>query len=854
MSAPDSVRDLVERFERNLSEYRSQSYNETETRREFIDPLFKALGWDIDNSRGYADAYKDVIHEDAIVIKGRTKAPDYAFCIGGTRKFYLEAKKPSVSLESDPDPARQVRRYAWTAKHPLCILTDFEELAVYDGRVKPNANDTARTARILYFTYKDYLTRWDEIAAIFSREAVLKGAFDKYGESSRGKRGTTEVDDEFLKEIELWRENLAVCIARRNKELSSRELNTAVQLIVDRLVFLRIAEDRGMEPYGQLKTLASGGAGVYQRLLRVFAQGYQKYNSGLFHFSDEKGQSSSPDKLTPALDVDDRTLKDIFRRLYYPDSPYEFSVLPAEILGQVYERFLGNVIRLTAGHQAKVEQKEEVRKAGGVYYTPTYIVDYIVKETLGRLLDGKTPAEAAELRILDPACGSGSFLLGAYQHLLNWHRDYYVNSGSKAHRKYIYQAASGEWRLVTEEKKRILLNNIYGVDIDQQAVEVTKLSLLLKVLEGENEQTLKKQFELFKKRALPDLGGNIKCGNSLIGSDFYAGQQLGFLDEEEQYRINAFDWQKEFAPIMKRGGFDAVIGNPPYVRQELLGNFKDYFKTGYKSYHGVADLYVYFIERGYGLLKEGGKFGYIVANKWMRANYGQALRRWLKTVNVEAVVDFGDLPVFGPRVTTYPCLLFLSSTPPDETFEVTQADTLAETCLEEYVQANHHTVRQTALDDSGWSLSDEASQALLEKLKGSGVPLGDYVQGKIYYGIKTGLNEAFVIDAATRAALIAEDPKSAELIKPFLVGRDIKRYQTPKSERYLIFTRRGVQIKDYPAIEKHLLRYKKQLTPKPKNWKGEKWEGRKPGAYEWYEIQDTIDYYQEFEKAKILWP
>ena len=296
-----------------------------------------------------------------------------------------------------------------------------------------------------------------------------------------------------------------------------------------------------------------------------------------FYFRPEKGRSTDLDDLTPDLNLDDKVLKDILKSLYYPDSPYEFSVLPSDILGQVYERFLGKVIRLTAGHRAVIELKPEVRKAGGVYYTPTYIVDYIVKETVGKLVEGKKPGPrggVSKLRILDPACGSGSFLLGAYQFLLDWHRDEYVKDDpekwAKGKTPCLFLKSGDDWRLTTDERKRILLNNIYGVDKDDQAVEVTKLSLLLKVLEGEDDETIQKQFLLFQKRALPDLGDNIKCGNSLIDSDFYDGQQGNLFDEEEVYRINAFDWDKEFPDIMKNGGFDAVIGNPPYVDIKAL--------------------------------------------------------------------------------------------------------------------------------------------------------------------------------------------------------------------------------------------------------------------------------------------
>ncbi|WP_424443137.1 TaqI-like C-terminal specificity domain-containing protein, partial [Methanothrix sp.] len=265
-----------------------------------------------------------------------------------------------------------------------------------------------------------------------------------------------------------------------------------------------------------------------------------------------------------------------------------------------------------------------------------------------------------------------------------------------------------------------------------------------------------------------------------------------------------------------------------------------------------ADLYAYFMERGVSLLKDEGIFSYIVANKWMRANYGLPLRRWLKEQCIEAIIDFGDLPVFL-GATTYPCIIRIVRRPPQASFQATQVKRLGFNDLGEYVNENSYKVNQLTLDDSGWSLADEATQALLDKLKGKGVPLGEYVGGKIYRGILTGLNEAFVIDAQTRERLIAEDPKSAELIKPFLAGRDIKRYRQPIGDKYLIFTRHGISIDDYPAIKKYLSQFKQRLQPRPKDWKGGAWSGRKPGAYKWYEIQDKINYYEEFEKEKIVY-
>jgi type I restriction-modification system DNA methylase subunit/predicted type IV restriction endonuclease len=635
--ARSQVQDLVQRFARNLDAYTRPDYKEERVRVEFIDPFFEALGWDVRNVQGYAEPYKDVVHEDAIKISGATKAPDYCFRVGGTRKFFLEAKKPSVPVKGEVGPAYQLRRYAWSAKLPLSILTDFEEFAVYDCRQRPKPGDKASVGRVMYLTYEQYLHRLDEIYSIFARESVYKGSFDRYVEDTRAKRGTGEVDVEFLKEIEGWRDELARNIALRNPQLSVYELNFGVQRTIDRIIFLRMCEDRGIEGYARLRSLTSGPH-IYQSMGELYQQADEKYNSDLFDFKE--------DQLTRSMEIDDRTLKPILSGLYYPDSPYEFSVLPPEILGQVYEQFLGKVIRLTPGHRAKVEEKPEVKKAGGVYYTPAYIVEYIVEQTVGRLIEGKTPQQISKLRILDPACGSGSFLLGAYQRLLDYHRQWYEEHDpqelAKAKRPPIYQGRGGEWRLTTGEKKCILLNNIYGVDIDRQAVEVTKLSLLLRVLEGENEETLTQQFTIWRERALPDLGENVKCGNSLIGPDYFEGRLM--RDEEELRRVNPFDWEREFPEIMEAGGFDGVIGNPPYVFGEYLdAQAKSYLKDHYDCAIGQYDTYWLFAERGTSLTSRTGSFSMIVPDALLARDEAAVVRRLLLSNGLASLYHCGQV-------------------------------------------------------------------------------------------------------------------------------------------------------------------------------------------------------------------
>ncbi|MCX5826177.1 MAG: Eco57I restriction-modification methylase domain-containing protein [Deltaproteobacteria bacterium] len=807
-----------------------------------------------------------MIHEDAIRIGGAVKAPDYCFRIGGTRKFFVEAKKPAVRIAEEAAPAYQLRRYAWSAGLPLSILTNFEEFAVYDCRIKPDQNDRPATARILFFSFRDYAARWEEIAAVFTKEAVLRGAFDRYAESTRLKKGTAGVDEAFLREIESWRDLLARTIALRNPALSQRELNTAVTLTINRIIFLRICEDRGIEPYGQLQGLLNGN-GVYKRLIEIFQRADDRYNSGLFHFRQEQGRTAPPDRLTLDLAIDDKALKEIFQGLYYPDSPYEFSVLPADILGRVYEQFLGKIIRLTAGHQAKVEDKPEVKKAGGVFYTPKYIVDFIVEGTVGRLLEGRTIAQADRLRILDPACGSGSFLIQTYQRLLDGYRDRYVEGGpekrTKGRRPVLYQAAGGEWRLTTAERKRVLLNNIYGVDIDPQAVEVTKLSLLLKVLEGESGETLTNQIKLFQERALPDLSANIRCGNSLIGPDFYDGAQLNLLGDEDQYRINCFDWEKEFPEVFKmsvpfpstgegsgggepRGGFDAVIGNPPYIRIQTMKEWAplevEFYKTAFAAAgKGNYDIYVVFVEKGLSLLNAKGRLGFILPHKFFNAQYGEALRGLLaEGKHLAGVVHFGDAQVFA-GATTYTCLLFLEKAGADAC-RVTKVDDLD--AWQKTGQGTEGAIPAANITAAEWNFTVGRGANLFEKLRRMPVKLGDVAD--IFVGLQTDADDVYILEQLEKKderVLCSSKATGKEHwfedahLKPFLKGSlNIRRYCLTDVSKRLIFPyelKAGKSIlldskeyaKRWPLTWAYLQENRVRLSSRNKGQMGRDWYG-----------------------------
>ena len=648
--AYNGIKELVEKFKSNYEQFTKDDYNETLTRQDFINPFFELLGWDISNKAGYSQVYREVIHEDKVRVGKETKAPDYSFRIGGNRVFFVEAKKPSRNLKDNSEAAYQIRRYIWSGGLPISILTDFEEMAIYDRSKKPSPNDKASASRIEYIHYEDYLNRFDFLYDTFSKEAVLRGSLEKYSADTKTKKGTEELDDDFTKLLNDLRVKLASNISKLNSGLSVRDLNFAVQSIIDRILFLRVAEDRGVENYGALRNACSEN-NYYKNIVEIFKKADGQYNSGLFDFSR--------DKITQNIEVDNKVIKEIINELYYPKCPYEFSVISVAIIGNAYEQFLGKTITIGNNHKVKLEDKPEVKKAGGVYYTPEYIVDYIVKNTVGEKIKNKKPEEIAKIKIVDPACGSGSFLLGAYKYLLDYHIEYYAKYGNKKFKGSKEDVIDENGNLLLRVKKQILINNIFGVDIDSNAVEVAKLSLLLKCMEGETPASIMNEQSLWSERALPSLDNNIKCGNSLIGSDFYHSQDMLNIDAETQYKINCFDWESEFKEIFSNGGFDIVIGNPPYVGIHKLDKIQlDYFKNKYSVYKGQTNLYSIFIEKSiYYLAKSDAKISFIVP-RYLKFNIdSEEVRKLFLKYNIEQLVEVGK----AFKKVNIECIIFIIS-------------------------------------------------------------------------------------------------------------------------------------------------------------------------------------------------
>jgi adenine-specific DNA-methyltransferase len=643
--------------------------------------------------------------------------------------------------------------------------------------------------------------------------------------------------------MDAWRHGLARSIAADNAQLSVRDLNFAVQQTLDRIVFLRICEDRGIERYGRLRDLGTN-ANIYEKLLQIFRESDAKYNSGLFHFRDERGQRSDPDTITPGIAIEDAPLKKVIAALYYPESPYEFSVLPVEILGQVYERFLGKVISLTEGHRARVEEKPEVRKAGGVYYTPIFIVDYMMRVTLGRLLRNRTPSEALDIRLLDPACGSGSFLIGAYQYLLDWHQAWYEKHDparyARGRNPAVYRGRAGTWKLTTRAKREILLRNIFGVDIDPQAVEVTKLSLLLKLLEGETNENL----ALFPDRVLPDLSSNIKCGNSLIGPDYYTVQPEPVTDEE-RWRVRPFDWGAAFPSILGRGatgGFDLVIGNPPYVKEYTYSQpFRDLRGTGLERYYeGKMDIWQIFAALSIDLLRNGGFHSFIATNNWVTSEGASILRdKVMAETKMESFFDFGSRMVFrdasqqtmiyvlrktqrGHRGAVSYARVTSAHMPEDDLSRVLAGDS------DPRVHQFKAQVERTAgvlsfVDDRTSRILDKIARAGRRRLGedeiGTGIDVHqDFVTKKHIEvlrnpDISVGDGIFVVSDVERRHMQLSR--KEREILKPYYTSAELDRYAgTAENRWWVIYTdpTAVAQMDEFPNLRAHFDRYERIIT------------------------------------------
>jgi len=651
-----------------------ENLDEANARQRFINPFFAALGWELENADQPLHAAEVVVEWQADTA-GRQKKVDYLFRIGGMDKFVCEAKRPSEDL-SNPKCRFQAQNYTYRRSVYLGLLTNFDCLHVYVVGAQPDRDRPLEPVRV--YQCSEYESRAAELWELLARDNVANGSLDRFiaglpklaaGKNRQGwmpKPGRTRaVDDDFLDFLDKARASFAKRLVDSNPRFpwGDTGLNEAVQRILDRILFVRVCEDRDIDTFRPLHRLIedwqAGGnqpGELWASLLELFRRIGPQFNGGLF------GKPGEPPHFSDSLKLDDAHLAGFIEELSREDSTYNFNDIRVEIIGSVYERFLTKVIHVTEGGAVAVKLKPEVRKSLGAVYTPRYIVNYIVEQTVGKLLAGKSPRQVADLKIIDIACGSGAFLLRTFERICEHYVEWYSAHPKEQSSRVCYRDDQKRLRLTAGLKRQIMLQNIYGVDIDPQAVEVSQLSLYLKILEGETRHSLNAQRELFPQETLlPDLSRNIVCGNSLIGHDITQGQL--FASEEEK-KLNPMDFEDAFSHILGREsaasvvredqepyaiartftreggrrfypsppaetrGFDAIIGNPPYGA-ELTPLSQDYLRAKFKCATKDLDTYALFMEQAVRLTKPGGRISMIVPTGWYSGAKFPTLRRFI---------------------------------------------------------------------------------------------------------------------------------------------------------------------------------------------------------------------------------
>lgn len=720
------VERLVSNFKKQEREFTKGSYNETEVRGDFIDPFFKALGWDVRNEKVLPQHLREVVHEDSLEVESTNKKPDYAFRLGSERKFFVEAKKPFVKIETKKDAAFQARRYGWSANHPISILTNFKYLIIFDTRVLPKESDPPNRCRLCIYHYSDYLPKFDEIYQLISREAIYSGNFEKTFPFNRKIRGQIDIDEYFFEQINQWRLLLAKELIEQDPSMDSVTLNDIIQKLINRIIFLRFCEDRNLEEYEKL--LETANKSNIQEIYKLFKEADEKYDSGLFDVTK--------DIIGVSLDLGNETVLKIVKDLYYPNSPYAFSVIDSGILGDIYELFLSKKIVYEDG---RVFLKEKGKRNRDVVTTPKRIIQEIIEETASKEINGLSPDKILSLKILDCCCGSGAFLSEMYQSIVDYLRELYVKQGDTTK---VYKGKNNSWFLTYEEKERILLNCIYGVDIDFNASEVTKFSLLIKLLEDETKDSLRN-----KRKILPFLEDNIKCGNSLIDDRIYEKYDPSKLKDSEIERINAFNWGDEFK-LNSKNKFDIIIGNPPYTKTEdMKKNIPleyEFFKGFYKdSAFKQFDMYYLFIDRAISLLKDDGKLGFIVPHKFMKIASGRTIRSYIAEKGYLAkIVSFNAIQIFKKR-STYTCLLFLDKKQNDA-FEYISVNDYLAWLAKNPNSFSQTTLKQDVLKDDNWVLLTEIEQKLYDKLHSVSFKLER--EAIPFNGIQTSKNSVYMVE------------------------------------------------------------------------------------------------------------
>jgi type I restriction-modification system DNA methylase subunit len=854
---------LTQAFAAQEAHFKSAGYKESQLRNDFLNPLLKAFGWDVDNEAGKSQKLRDVLQEEELAVEEddatKIKNPDYTLQIFGVRKLFVEAKKAYIHIETAPGPAFQTRRYGWSGQLALSVLTNFDWLVFYDCRYKPVAGEAATVALFRSYHYSEFIEKYDELAELLGYAAVESGAADNAlnGETPTGQT----FDDFFLAQIKSWRLSLAQNIISTNPELDEQEVNFQVQRLLNRIVFLRICEDRGLEGFEQLHRVTS-----YAELKQLFQAADKKYNSGLFDFIE--------DATALRLTLHAEPLLRIFNELYYPQSPYNFAVVDPEILSQIYERFLGSRIIIDEHGQAQMMEMPEVAASAGVVPTPKLVVRKVVRDTMELVCAGRTFDQLSALKVADISCGSGTFLLGVYDYLLE---KLVEQVGPEHIRQGLARVGlGGAMQLTLRGKQALLTQCVYGVDINPYAVEVARFSLSLKLLEGETKPTIEEHLAQPKARVLPSLNASILNGNSLLDSRYLSFNQDAADDIDLLLRLRPFDWNQELPFLTRTGGFDAIVGNPPYVRIQNMELYapeeKAYYQEATSGYVAAGagnafDKYYLFIQRALELLNGHGYLGYIVPHKFFTLGGAKVLRHYLAShSSLAKVVHFGSLQLF-PERSTYTAIVVLSKQPLS-TFDFTRVRDQVQGLLTEQPGSQY---QNSDLGAAPWLFVAPETKAIFERVRTVGtVPLGGVAD--ILVGLQTSADGVYILRNAVEVGnyLHFKTGKGREeqqwvversICRPSLMKVSFEAFDTVAANAWMLYPYKNVGgaavlldedtlRTDYPRAWDYLNAHRDQLSRRSINGVSDLLTGEPV----WYQFGRNQNLTKFINAPKLLFP
>lgn len=848
------IAERVKQYTSRINEYKSYNYNETEVRVDFVNPFFKSLGWDVNNEAGLPQHLREVTHEATVVVDEdglkRSKKPDYSFRIGTETLFYLETKKPHVDITMDNAPSFQLRRYGWSGNLKISVLTNYNDLYIYDCTVRPVEDDDIGVALIAHYTYEEYVDKFDEIYGLLSKEAVLSGDFAAKFNNIQGAFRREPFDEYFLKQIKSWRLALGTDMVKNNPGLDDNTLNIGVQRILNRIIFLRICEDRNFENYELLKNIQT-----YGELKELFIDADKKYDSGLFEMLDEDN-----------LRLSDEVLLEIFKNLYYPNNSYEFAVVDSFIIGQIYELFLDEQLFIDDGGNVVQEKKAEAVDAQGAVNTPKNVTDIIIEQTLSDLFAGKTVREALMLRIADICCGSGNFLLSAYEYAINYCTEWYMkhDRNNAIRQGYINEIpGTDECRLSYELRREILVKNIWGVDIDPLAVEVAKFSLCLKLLEAASAEEIDAYMRRTGSRILPRLDENIKNGNSLVDMSYAKFSPTVYEDDDKLDMIKMFDWKSEFGEL----GFDAIVGNPPYIRVQNMVRYSPdeyaFYKSEYSGYmtaeSDLLDKYFLFIERAWMLVNKNGLVGYIVPHKFMNIMSGDVMRKFLSERGaVKKIIHFGMHQAFRNR-STYTCILVLSKEKQRE-FEIAFVGDWNRFLFDHKV--NYDKYKENFLREEPWTFIPKQVSERMKAVESKCRSLDVFAD--IFVGVQTSADKIYVVyaDSADEEYVYFIDKrKNARKVEKGILRKSIydarlSKYEKIEANSYIIFPYENINGRSklidisvmrekYPYAFEYLLAFRDELDKR-------NMPGRTSDS--WYAYGRTQSIKRFVNGEHLIWP